>query len=186
MWWDIEMDYDYGYVLASRDNSKWDLLTATGMTHENPTGNSFGPGYTGQSDSAQWVTQQFDLSSYAGESIWLRFEYVTDDGITGAGWFIDDVRIPALGYAAVFEAGAEGWEANGWLLTDNWLAQNWLLQVMEFENDRLTAVRRIDVNPEGDAQFELQDLGNGKRAVLAVSALAPVTTEQAAYELHVE
>lgn len=186
MWWDIEVNYDYGYVLASRDNRKWDLLAALRMTKDNPTGNSFGPGYTGKSDAAQWVTEQFDLSPYAGESIWLRFEYITDDGINGAGWFIDDVRIPALDYAADFEAGADGWDANGWLLTDNHLAQGWLLQVMEFESDTLANIRRIAVSPDGSAQFDLQGLDNGKRAVLAVSALAPVTTEKAAYELYVE
>jgi len=178
-------------VLVSRDGAKWDLLPSGRTTTENPAGNSFGPGYTSQSTdpdgngSAEWVTEVFDLSPYVGAQIDLRFEYITDDAITSAGWLIDDITIPALGYATDFEAEWAGWESNGWLLIDNQLPQAWLVQVLAFEQDQLTAVRRVEVDDMGQGQFDLT-VGDGQHAVVAISALAPVTTQPAAYEILVE
>jgi immune inhibitor A len=186
MWWQIEENYDYGYVLASRDGEKWQILPGQRTSTENPAGNSFGPGYTGSSDNpaqADWVIEAFDLSAYAGEQIWVRFEYVTDDAINADGWLIGDVQIPALGYAEDFEAGAPGWQSEGWLRTDNRLAQGWLLQVLEFHDDQLISIERIEVDATGQAEFSMPGLGGGRSAVLAISALAPVTTQPAAYEL---
>jgi len=193
MWWHIEADYDYGYVLASRDGDAWDILPGQRTTTANPSGNSFGAAYTGRSlasgaarrsdgnGRSQWVSERFDLSPYAGEEIFVRFEYVTDDAVNKSGWLIDDVRIPALGYATDFENGLDGWESEGWLLTDNRLQQRWLLQVLELQDNILTAVQRIDVDDDGRATIRVNGLGHGKTAVLAVSALAPVTTEAAEY-----
>jgi uncharacterized lipoprotein YmbA len=187
MWRDIEIDYDYGYVLASRDGETWETLQNQHTTRENPSGNSFGDAFTGPSSEdptgpAQWVTEEFDLSDYAGEeAVWLRFEYVTDDAVTKSGWFVDDLAIPAIDYATDFENGPDGWESEGWLLMDNDLRQSWLIQVMEFEDNRLTAVRRIPVDDQGKATFTIEGLGKDRTAALAVSALAPVTTEPATY-----
>ena len=167
MWWDIEGHYDYGYVLASRDGRKWDILPGLQTTTDNPTGKSFGPAYTGEpmvSDNAAtpWMVERFDLSRYAGEQIWVRFEYVTDDAINHTGWFIDDVRIPAIRYATDFEHGPDGWESEGWLLTDNQLTQRWLLQVLEFEGDALVQMRRMQVDAAGRAQVEITNLSDSK------------------------
>lgn len=180
MWWNIETDYDYGYVLASRDGTKWDMLVGDGMTRENPSGNSFGIGYTGE--SAGWVTEHFDLSPYAGSEIWVRFEYVTDDAANASGWFVDDLAIPAIGYSTEFETSLEGWESEGWLLTDNLLVQHWLLQLMTFDGNTLVGVERIPA-VDGSAQLLSATRTNGQRAILAISALAPISTEPASYEL---
>jgi len=185
MWWEIETDYDYGYVMASRDGRKWQLLAGQQTTTTNPSGNSFGAGYTGQSP-AEWVIERFDLTPYAGEMVQIRFEYVTDDATNRSGWLIDDVSIPVLGYATNFEDDVAGWESNGWLLTDNQLTQRWLLQVMEFTGDTLTNLQRVSVDATGNAQIDVDDLGDNRRAVLAISALAPVTTEPATYEFEVQ
>lgn len=191
MWWNIEADYDYGYVVASRDQRKWQILEGQYTTTDNPSGNSFGAAYTGSSamlpaQNAGWVTERFDLSNYAGEQIWLRFEYVTDDAVNASGWLIDDIQIPALDYAVDFESGADGWLSEGWLLTDNVLAQHWLVQVMAFENDLLTAVDQIPTDAQGQATITLPQLGRDRYAILAVSAFAPTTTEPATYELQPE
>lgn len=180
MWWEIEEHYDYGYVLASRDGRKWDILQGQLSTAGNPTGNSFGPAYTGANTAsnhgaAGWTLEQFDLSAYAGDQIWVRFEYITDDAVTGAGWFIDDIRVPAVNYATDFEHDADGWAGNGWLLTDSRLSQRWLLQVMAFDGDELIDLRRVEVDAAGQAQIEITSLSNRKAAVLAISALAPTT-----------
>jgi len=181
MWWNIEADYDYGYVLASRDGRKWDLLAGEGMSSDNPSGNSFGIGYTGESSG--WRIEHFDLSPYAGSEIWIRFEYVTDDAANASGWFIDDLAIPAIGYSSDFEEQFDGWESEGWLLTDNQLTQHWLLQRMTFDGETLVALERIPVAADGSAQISAIASGHGQRTILAVSALAPISTEPAAYKL---
>ncbi|MFN2201942.1 MAG: hypothetical protein ACK2UO_12095 [Caldilineaceae bacterium] len=193
MWWDIEEDYDYAYVVASTDGQKWTPLAGQHSQVEDPGGNSFGAGYTARSGvsddpdgSPGWLTDTFDLSGYAGEQVRIRFEYVTDDAVNNAGWFIDDVSVPALDYFADFENGPDGWQSEGWLLTDNRLEQRWLIQVLELDENRLVGLERPVVDPRlGTVSFEVDDLGNGKTAVLAISALAPVTTERADYHIKV-
>ena len=195
MWWNIEIDYDYGYVLASRDGVKWDPLEGQNTTTRNPSGNSFGSAYTGKSvdqndrnyDTADpgWLIEKFDLSPYAGEEIFIRFEYVTDDAVNQSGWLIDDIRIPAIGYATDFESGTDEWQSEGWLRTDNVLPQRWLLQVIELKDNALTNVIRVSNEATGRETININGLGNGKTAVLAISALAAVSTEPAEYEIQI-
>lgn len=190
-WWDIEPDYDYGYVVVSRDQRKWEILPGQYTTTENPSGNSFGPAYTASSaaiDGQQggWVTERFDLGAFAGAEIWLRFEYVTDDAANASGWLIDDVRIPALDYYADFEGASDGWQSEGWLLTDNVLVQHWLVQIMTFENDELIGVERFPIDDQGQATLHLPQLGRNRHAILAISAMTPTTTEPATYQLQPE
>jgi immune inhibitor A len=130
--WDIEWDYDYGFVLASTDGgeSYRSLPSAKGYTTsqaQNPNGNScqlaFGNGLTGTSGSYEagtqeldrligvypdpgFVTDEYDLSQFAGESTVLRFSYATDPGLTRPGWFIDDLKITA-GDTVIFETDFE-------------------------------------------------------------------------------
>jgi serine protease len=47
--------------------------------------------FTTQTDQPSWERISVDLNRYAGESITLRFEHVTDDDDWLSGWFIDDV-----------------------------------------------------------------------------------------------
>lgn len=189
MWWNIEPDYDFGYVLASRDGQKWQMLTGERMTSENTSGNNFGIGYSSNStdgnDQAVWVIEEFDLSPYAGETIWLRFEYVTDDAANGSGWLVDDLQIAAIGYATDFESDLTGWESEGWLLTDNLLTQRWLLQRMVLDDDQLVSVEPIPVDERGAATFTTTADTAGEEVILVVSALAPVTTEAANYTIEV-
>ncbi|MCB0097101.1 MAG: immune inhibitor A, partial [Caldilineaceae bacterium] len=194
MWWDIEVDYDYGYVLVSRDGQKWEIIPGPHTTTDNPSGNSFGAAYTSQSSKVAtstagkpgWVSEQFDLSAYAGEEVDVRFEYIMDDAVNLSGWWIDDISIPAIDYATDFEQGADGWESEGWLLTNGQLTQGWLVQVLELENNILSAVRRPEVDANGHATIDVTGLGGGKTAVLAISGLAPVTTETANYSFEIE
>ena len=190
-WWDIEPDYDYGYVVVSRDQRKWEILPGQYTTTENPSGNSFGHAYTASSAAVAgqqggWVTERFDLSAFAGAEIWLRFEYVTDDAANASGWLIDDVRIPALDYYADFEDTSDGWASEGWLLTDNVLVQHWLVQIMTFENDQLVGVERLPIDDQGQADLLIPQLGRNRHAILAVSAITPTTTEPATYQLQPE
>jgi hypothetical protein len=187
MWWDIEDDYDYGYLMASRDGEHWEILPGTRTRSESATGNARGPGYTGRSsvhpDRApgappEWVTEQFDLSAYAGAPVWLQFSYVLDDAINTTGWLVDNLRVDC---AASCQLTLQDWQSEGWLYTDNQLPQRWLVQILEFQDNQLTTVRRIPVDDAGHAEAAIDDLGNGRYAVVAISGLTPSTTLPASY-----
>ncbi len=194
-WYDIEYDWDYGYVMASTDGGEtWTILQTEDMVDSNPNGNSFGwalTGCSGEPDvdeageqcNAGWIQQTADLTPFAGNSdVLIRFEYITDDAVTYPGMFIDDVSIPEIGYFDDMESGAEGWVSEGWILTDNVLRQGWLLQLIELEDGQDPVITRIPVDENGVARWTVQGLGRRKDAILAISGLAPVTTEKALYE----
>ena len=182
MWWDIEEGYDYLYVVASRDGETWTVLDGTSTTPSDGA-SSFGPGYTGMSDGFSY--ERFDLSDFAGDEIYVRFEYVTDDAINGRGLFLNDVTIPAIDYRSNFAAG-DGWESEGWIFTDNRLQQDWIVQVMTFEGDTLVDVARAEVDEQGNVSIPIARLGGGRTAVIAISGAAPVILETARYEYAID
>jgi immune inhibitor A len=183
-WYDIEDGWDYAYVEASADGGKtWKVLPGQYTTDKNPVGNAFGVGWTGISgggEQPKWVAEQVDLTPFAGKEVLLRFQYVTDDAVNNAGFMLDDISIPELGYQDDGERGPAGWEAAGWVLTDNTLSEDWLVQLIEV-GKRDVRIERMEVGADGKGQLNLDNLGNLNEAVLAISALAPVTTEKATY-----
>jgi hypothetical protein len=184
MWYDIEEDWDYAYVEISTDGGQtWDVLTGPSSTSSNPNGNSFGPAYTGRSNG--WIEESFDLGAYAGREVLLRFEYVTDDAVNRPGWLIDDIRIPELGYEDDMESGAGEWQADGFVYSDNRVAQRYRVQVIA--TGRTLQVLPVSLDETQRGQIELRGLGGDvDLAVLVISAIAPVTTEVAAYEYMIQ
>lgn len=192
LWWDIEEDFDYAYLMASRDGEQWQILPGTHTSEPGNGVNDLGPGYTGLSQpdpatgAASWITETFDLSDYAGGPLFVRFEYVTDDAVTRPGVHVDDVRIDAIGYFDDFESGAPGWESEGWLLTDGRLEQRWLLQVIEMAGSKLVAVHRYQTDANGHAAIDLGAMDATSQMYLAISGLTEGTTEPAEYRIAVE
>ncbi len=195
-WWEIEPDYDFGYVMASADGELWTLLTSKRMSAENSSGNNLGAGYSGDSmtaydgdfeevDELGWVSERFDLSEFAGGPLFLRFAYVTDDAVNQAGWLIDDVAIEAIDYREDFEADAPGWLSQGWLLSDGLLAQGWLLQLAELEGETLVKVTPLPVDAAGRAQVEVT-VGDDRSALLIISGAGEGTTLPAEYTYQIE
>jgi hypothetical protein len=185
LWYSLEDKYDFTYVEVSPDGGKtWRILKGKHTTDENTTGNSFGQGFTG--DSGGWVQEDIDLAAYAGQKVLVRLEYITDDAVNFPGFFLDDVAIPEIGYEADFETDDGGWQAEGWIRTDNVLNQRWLVQIIE-GNRNDVAVRQVAIGPDGTGATAIDGLGtSNKAAVLVISALAPVTTEIAPYEFTIE
>jgi hypothetical protein len=194
-WYDIEDDWDYGYVMASGDGgATWTPLQTSAMTDSNPNGNSFGWALTGcsgdpESDeageacNARWIEQTADLSVFAGQKdVLVRFEYITDDAVNYPGFFVDDVAIPEIGYLDDAETDAGGWQSEGWLRTDNILKQRWLVQLIELQEGEDPMITRLPVDDNGQGEWTISGLSRDKDAILAISAIAPVTTETAPYE----
>ncbi len=100
-----EQGFDYGYVEVSTDGgTTWSGLPGNITTTADPNGQNSGNGITG--DSAGWVSAHFDLSAYAGQSVKLRFHYVTDAASFGPGWAIDSVSVSGSS-GTVFSDDAE-------------------------------------------------------------------------------
>ncbi len=119
--WDIEWDYDYGFVLTSTDNGKTyqSHESANGYTtpsSQNPNANDcqgqYGNGLTGSSGSyrdgtatvdrvagaypdAPFLDDAYDLSALAGQASVVRLTYATDPGLARPGWFVDDLEVKA-------------------------------------------------------------------------------------------
>jgi hypothetical protein len=192
-WYDIEDGWDYAYVEVSTDGgTRWQILPGRHTTDKNPVGNAFGPGWTGVSvspangekggggEAPEWIEERVDLSPFAGKEILLRFEYVTDDAVNQSGLLLDDFAIPELKYQDGGEGGPAGWQAAGWILTDNRLTQRWLVQLVAVGRDGVT-LERMDVGPDGKGQLGVDSLGDLQEAMLIITGLAPVTTEPAKY-----
>lgn len=178
-WFDIERGWDYGYVEASEDGGRtWTTLDGEQTTNLNPVGNAYGPGYTGRSgggDEPSWVDERIDLSPFAGKRILLRFEYVTDAGVHGRGWAIDDVRIPEIGFEDA-GASAEAWDAEGFVPLRRPLPQRFALRLVQ--GGRVTPV---ELDSDNRATFEV-DPSEGE-ACLIVVALTSDSLAPAGYTL---
>ncbi|RLC86536.1 MAG: hypothetical protein DRJ03_08510 [Chloroflexi bacterium] len=181
-WYSIEEDWDYAYVEASSDGgATWEILTTPSGVGTNPNGNSFGWAYTGSSGG--WIQEQVDISAYAGQEVLIRFEYVTDDAVNRPGFVVDDVAIPEIGYSSDFEEGEDGWETAGFMRHANVLPQRWLVQLILFGPD--TTVQRLELDEDQTGEWVIPLDGNTDRAVIAISGLAPVTTEIAPYNYEI-
>ena len=181
-WYDLENDYDYVFVSASTDGMDWQLLNSTTCTFDNPSGNSYGCGLNGQSNS--WQEEQVDLSKFAGQEVTVRFDYVTDAAVNGLGMVIDDVRIDALDYFTDFESDDGGWEGEGFVRIQNVLPQTFQLSLITYGAEIL--VNRIELDPDNRASI---DLGIGRdvdSVVLVVSGTTPFTRQRADYQITIE
>lgn len=180
-WYDIEEDWDYLYVEASTDGETWEILKTPSGTEYNPSGNSYGWGYTGA--TGDWIQETVDLSKYAGQKVQIRFEYITDAAVNGEGLLLDDVRIDAINYQSDFEADDGGWEAKGFALVDNVLPQTYRLSLI-LKGDA-TTVTNIQLNADNTVEIPLS-LKRGDEAILIVTGTTRFTISPAAYQVEVK
>jgi hypothetical protein len=146
--YDIEEDWDYGYVeVHDLNTGGWYTLpgTKTVSTILNPEDNpncpdEFEPttylaagrwnGFTG--NSGGWYQEQMDLTLFAGHNIDLYFTYWTDPSTLGLGWYIDDIEIPEIGFFDNVESGANGWTMNaGWYITTGVIENDFKVNFIE-------------------------------------------------------
>ncbi|MCA1831271.1 MAG: immune inhibitor A [Actinobacteria bacterium] len=120
-WYEIEWDFDYGFVMISTDGGKTyhSLESQNGTTTPqafNPNANAcqqtVGNGITGTSSSTNFpsnladrqgpaagypaptfIDDSFDISECAGQNCVLRFAYSTDTGVAKRGWVMDDLKV---------------------------------------------------------------------------------------------
>ena len=119
----------------------------------------------------------------------MRFAYLTDEAVTGAGFVLDDIAIPEIDYADDVEKGEGGWEPAGFIHSDNFVPQRYLALLIglgEKRGDEVT-VERLPVEEDQTADWTVPLGSEGWReAVLVLSGLAPLTTHPALYQLTID
>lgn len=181
-WYDLEEDYDYVYVSASIDGNNWEILDSQNCTSLNPSGNSYGCGWNGQSNG--WINEAIDLSQYVGLNVTVRFDYVTDAAVNGKGMAIDDIRLDAIGYSTDLETDEDGWLAEGFVRVQNTLPQSFSISLIYastppiVEHYQLAAGEKLILDVE---------IGNDVDEVtLVISGTTPVTREKATYQIDIQ
>lgn len=177
VWYDVEEGYDYVYVAASIDGNHWDILHTPSGTADDSSGNSYGWGYSGE--SIEWIQETVDLSRYAGEKTYIRFEYVTDAAVNGEGLLLDDVTIPQIGYQTDFETDNGGWESSGFVRLQNRLPQTYRVSIIKYGNE--ITVETIQVNNQQDISLPLELGKDVDYAVMVVSGTTRFTRQPAIY-----
>ena len=179
VWLDLEEDWDYGYLQVSTDGGEtWDIVAAPGSSTRNPVGNSFGPGYTGQTDG--WIDQQVDLSPYSGGLVQVRFSYVTDDAINGLGLCLAGL---SLGGGAPLDRDG-GWHPDGFAWVDGPVPQEYVVRVIEVGDE--VQVREVALDGDNRGEVLVTGLEDLDDLVVVVAALAPKTLTPAPYTLTVD
>ncbi|MBN1537115.1 MAG: immune inhibitor A [Anaerolineales bacterium] len=184
-WYDLEKDFDYLYLEASLDGERWEILHTPSGTADDPTGANYSWGYNGLSgrgDQASWIQESVDLSQFAGQHVQIRFEYITDAGVNGEGFLIDDISVPQVDYATDFENDSGGWEAAGFVRIQNALPQTFRLALIEKGN--ATEVTYISLSEENEADIPLSIGGDVDEAILVVTGTTRYTRQKAGYQFN--
>lgn len=181
-WYDLEKDYDYLFLEVSEDGSHWEILKTPSCTSSDPSGNSYGCGYNGE--SRNWIREEVDLSKYTGKKVQIRFEYITDAAVNGEGFLLDDISVSAAGYSNDFEKDAGGWKANGFVRIQNRLPQTFRLSLIT--QGRTTKVQYLTLNADQSLKIPLVIGGDVTKVVLAVSGTTRFTRQPAVYRFNIQ
>lgn len=132
---------------------------------------------------ALWLPQRVDLSAFAGQNILLRFQYISLPGRDNAGFAVDNIAIPEIGFSDDAEGAVPGWTLDGWQQTSNQLPQQFLVQAAQIGQD-VRNVRRLiapgDAATAGAWQFSL---AADDVLILAISGLNDNTDQPARFAL---
>ncbi len=183
-WYDLERDFDYGYVAVSSDGgAHWTTLAAPATTTSDPNGNNLGHGFTATSGGSvpAWIEQKVDLAPFAGKEVKLRFEVVTDGALNQNGLAIDDVAIPEIGFADDAETDGD-WRADGFIRSTNVVRQRFAVELLRFPESGAPTVQRSFVD-EGRLDLDVDAAADRRAPILAVAGFAARTTELASFSL---
>jgi immune inhibitor A len=174
--YDIEDDFDYVYLEVKPENGQWQVVSTPYCREEK---NGLGCGYTGTSSG--WVEQSVDLSIYAGQTVEIQFEYITDAGVVYEGFMVDDISIPVIGYFENFESGMGKWQSEGFVRIDNALPQTFNLTVIR--EGSVPSVEHMIAQVGGDTLITIEIGNDYNSVVIVISGTARHTQKTATYEI---
>ena len=181
-WYSIEGKWDYVYLQVSTDGGqRWDILETRHTSSANPIGVAFGPGYTGESDG--WISDEVDLTAYAGQQVMVRFQYVTDDALNDTGMCLKDLSVIGNGV----QLPEAGWDGEGFVLIDNLVRQEFIVQLIQKGETNRVVPMTLELNSAdvwvGELALETYD--GLDRTMVAITPTAPATRQKASYVLEV-
>lgn len=188
LWYDLEEDWDFAYVLVSVDQgTSWQFLETSEMVSEdaNALGQAFGPGFSGWSGG--WINQEIDLSAFVGRDVLVRLEYVTDGAVNMNGFVLGGASLPAIDYQWNASEGDGEWESDGFYLNDDTVKQefNVHLLLVGMAGDHKIVPLVLDGTEAGE--LLLEGLGADYReATLMVFPTAPATRQPASISIQIE
>ncbi len=96
LWTDLEAGYDFAWLALSEDGETWTFLPLPEAREHDRF--PWGPALNGTAVDGRWRTVEVDLSPWAGRTVWVRLEVLTDDAVHGDGVLVDRVRVPQIGF----------------------------------------------------------------------------------------
>jgi PKD repeat protein len=103
-WYDIEQgsnDWDGGNLSLRPSGGAYQVVDPEGGYPSNDIHALNEPGFTGSSGG--WVETRFDLSSWAGQAVDLRWHFASDGSVHELGWYLDDIAVLSIERVADFE-----------------------------------------------------------------------------------
>ncbi len=98
---DATLAWDCCLVECSTDGgATWQTLVPDGGYSHQKNDNDANPlpeGTPCWSGSFDWTQETFDLSAYVGESMGVRFRFVSDGYVAEEGWYVDDISFTSSG-----------------------------------------------------------------------------------------
>ncbi|MBN2621397.1 immune inhibitor A [candidate division WOR-3 bacterium] len=74
----LETDWDYSYVEIDNNKGWWQILgELNGM-------------------QTSWIEKVHALTAYHGQTVRLRFRFLSDQSVIDEGWYVDDVTVPII------------------------------------------------------------------------------------------
>lgn len=174
-WYDLEEGFDFAYITLSTDGGRtWEVLHPQ---HEIP--GSYGPALGGRSAAITgnqdgWLHESVSLERYAGQTVTIRIEAITDFEITGRGLAVANPVISGL-------ATQPAWQPAGFAWTGATLPQPWAVRVIRRGPSPEVFALELDELNRGQIVVELGDEGGA----LMVVALNPFVDPAADYWLRV-
>ncbi len=77
-WYSLETSWDYSYLEIDNNSGWW-------QTVDEFNGNQM-----------SWNQATYPLSAYSGQTVRLRFRFLSDQSVQAEGWYIDDVIVPII------------------------------------------------------------------------------------------
>lgn len=188
--WSTEEGWDFGFVQVSADGGKtWKSASTADTTATADPGAVSAvtaqlPGFTG--DSGTWRPQSVDLSAYAGKNVLVGFRYISDPGVTQAGFWVRNVRVGDTELPSTLD----GWESITQVAPTP--VKGFTVQLIAYDGNGRTWIHRVPLNKSFDGRLNVAQLlfrlgirATTVAAIVSQDDKSETVTQQARYSLKV-
>ena len=178
-WFDLEVDFDFVYLLASVDGGEWQMLNVDSCSNYYSLEQKYDCGFNG--NSLGWQNYRIDLTPFSGHLVTLQFELVTDGAVNNEGFGIDNLQIPEIGYSENFEESDGGWFIEGFSRIHNVVPQSFLVSLVT--SDPQNPIKKYQVNAGEELSLTIDPHCLEFEPILIVSGTSRFTRQQAEYTI---